>query len=391
MPLPNVNIKLGNGNLGQTSVTDDGISGLILTGKAVEGKLELNKHYQLSSTRDLKVLGITEETNPFAVKEIKAFYAQAGEGAELHLLIVSEATTLTAMCDPADGSPLRKLIDAAAGRIRLVGVNKLPPAEYEADTTQGIDADAITAAANAQKVAESYANQIRPFRLLLPATAWTGSTDSLFKPTESSYNRVAFILASDGAITGTYTAAVGMILGRAAAMEPQQSIGRVKSGSLAADGYFTSGDNYLEKSGMAEALNDAGYIIFINYTAKNGCYLNGDQMAAPLSDDYGQLHLGRIIDKAMVIAYTTYISEILENIAVDEKGYLPTGACKSFEGMIENAIAGNMRNQISSFTAYVNPAQNVLSTGKLEIDCKLVPLGVLREIQVNLSFENPAV
>lgn len=391
MPLPNVNIKLGNGNLGQTSATDDGISGLILTGKAVEGKLELNKHYQLSSTRDLKVLGITEETNPFAVKEIKAFYAQAGEGAELHLLIVSEATTLTAMCDPADGSPLRRLIDAAAGRIRLVGINKLPPAEYEADTTQGIDADAITAAANAQKIAESYANQIRPFRLLLPAPAWTGSTDSLFKPTESSYNRVAFILASDGAITGTYTAAVGMILGRAAAMEPQQSIGRVKSGSLAADGCFTSGDNYLEKSGMAESLNDAGYIIFINYTAKNGCYLNGDQMAAPLSDDYGQLHLGRIIDKAMIIAYTTYISEILENIAVDEKGSLSTGACKNFEGMIENAIAGNMGNQISSFTAYVNPAQNVLSTGKLEIDCKLVPLGVLREIQVNLSFENPAV
>ena len=179
MPLPNVNIKLGNGNLGQTSATDDGISGLILTGKAVEGKLELNKHYQLSSTRDLKVLGITEDTNPLAVKEIKAFYAQAGEGAELHLLIVSEATTLTAMCDPADDSPLRRLIDAAAGRIRLVGINKLPPAEYEADATQGIDADAITAAANAQKVAESYANQIRPFRLLLPAPAWTGSTDSL--------------------------------------------------------------------------------------------------------------------------------------------------------------------------------------------------------------------
>ena len=286
---------------------------------------------------------------------------------------------------------LRKLIDAAAGRIRLIGINKLTPAEYEADTTQGIDADAITAAANAQQVAESYANQIRPFRLLLPAPAWTGTTENLYKPAESSYNRVAFILASDGAIAGEYSAAVGMILGRAALMEPQQSIGRVKSGSLTPEGYFTSGDNYLDKIGMAESLNNSGYIFFTSYTAKNGCYLNGDGMAAPASDDYGQLHLGRIIDKAMVIAYTTYISEILENIAVDEKGNLPVGACKNFEGMIENAIAGNMGNQISSFTAYVDPSQNILSTGKLEIDCKLVPLGVLREIQVNLSFENPAV
>lgn len=391
MGLPKVKINLGNGNLGQTSITDDGIAGMILTGKAVDGTLELNKHYQLSSTRDLKGLGITEENNPLAAKEIKAFYAQAGDGAELHLLVVSEATTLATMCDPADGSPLRKLIDAAAGRIRLVGINKLTPAEYEADTTQGIDADAITAAANAQQVAESYANQIRPFRLLLPAPAWTGTTENLYKPAESSYNRVAFILASDGAIAGEYSAAVGMILGRAALMDPQQSIGRVKSGSLTPEGYFTSGDNYLDKIGMAESLNDAGYIFFTSYTAKNGCYLNGDGMAAPASDDYGQLHLGRIIDKAMVIAYTTYISEILENIAVDEKGNLPVGACKNFEGMIENAIAGNMGNQISSFTAYVDPSQNILSTGKLEIDCKLVPLGVLREIQVNLSFENPAV
>lgn len=391
MPLPNVNIKLGNGNLRQTSMTDDGIAGMILTGKAVEGKLELNKPYQLSSTRDLKTFGIEEATNPLAVKEITAFYAQAGEGAELHLLIVSEATTFTAMCDPAEGSPLRKLIDAAAGRIRLIGVNKLPPAEYEADVAQAIDADAIMAAAAAQQTAESYAKQIRPFRLLLPAPAWTGSLENLYKPTESSYNRVAFVLASDKAIDGEYTAAIGMILGRAAAMEPQQSIGRVKSGSVAADGYFTSGNNYLEKSGITEALNDAGYIFFINLPAKNGCYLNGDPMATSAVDDYNQLHFGRIIDKAMVIAYTTYISEILENLAVDEKGNLPTGACKSFEGMIENAINSSMGNQISSFTAYVNPAQNILSTGKMEIDCKLVPLGVLREIRVNLSFENPAV
>ncbi len=391
MGLPKVNIKLGNGNLGQSSATDDGVAGLILTGKAVEGQLELNKSYQLSSTRDLATLGITEENNPLAFKEIRAFYAQTGESAELHFLMVSEATMLTAMCDPADGSPLRKLIDSAAGRIRLVGVNKLPSEEYEADLAQGIDGDAISAAEKAQQTADDYAGQIRPFRLLLPAPAWNGSTENLYKPSESSYNRIAFVLASDGAIGEAYPAAIGMILRRAAAMEPQQSIGRVKSGAIASTGYFTSGNSYLEKSGMVESLNDAGYILFIGLTAKNGCYLNGAPMAAPASDDYNQLHLGRVIDKAMIIAYTTYISEILENIAVDEDGSLPSGACKSFEGMIENAVNSEMGSQISSFSAYVNPNQNILSTGKLEIDCKLVPMGVLREITVNLSFDNPAL
>lgn len=391
MPLPGVKINLGNGALGRVSASADGVAGLILTGTAVENKLQLNKPYQISSTRDLVMLGVTAENNPLLEKEIKAFYAQSGDGSELHLLIVSEATTLAAMCDPAADSPLCKLIDSSGGRIRLVGVNKLPPAEYEADTAEGIDKDAITAAEKAQQTAESYADKIRPFRVLLPAPAWTGSTDALFKPSEGSYNRVAMILASDSKIGEAYPAAVGMILGRAAAMEPQQCIGRVKSGVLTSNGYFTNGSTYLEKSGLADALHDAGYIFFMNITAKNGCYLNGDPMAAPVTDDYSTLNLGRIIDKASVLAYTTYITEIMDNIEVDDKGQLAVGACKNFEAMIENAIGGTMGNQISSFSAYVNPAQNILSTGKLTIECKLRPLGVIRNIVVNLSFDNPAI
>lgn len=387
--LPGVQINIGNGGLGRTASSTDGVAGLILTGAAVDNKLMLNKPYQLSSTRDLTALGITPETNPLADKDIRAFYAQAGEGAELHLLLVSPATTLTAMCDPADGSPLCRLIDAAGGRIRLVGVNKTTPAEYEADTTQEIDGDAVTAAASAQQAAESYAARIRPFRLLMPAPAWTGSAENLYKPSEASYNRVGFILASDD--KESHTSAIGMVLGRAAKVEPQQCIARVKSGTLAADGYFTDGSPSLEKSGLAESLNDAGYIFFTGITARNGCYLNGDPMAAPATDDYSTLNLGRIIDKAIVVAYTTYISEILDNIAIDASGTLSIGACKNFEAMIENAIAGAMGNQISSFTAYVDPAQNILSTGKLAIDCRIVPLGIIRNIAVNLAFDNPAL
>lgn len=391
MALPNVNINLGNGGLGKVAQTSDGVAGLILTGTAVEKKLMLNTHYLLSSTADLVGLGITKENNPLIDKEVKAFYAQAGEGAELHLLVVSQATTLTQMCASDTTSPLCQLIDAAGGRIRLVGVNKIAGEDYEADVTEGIDGDAVVAAAAAQKTAESYAKQIRPFRVLMPATAWNGKTDKLFKPAEASYNRVAFVLASDQAVGSVYPAAIGMVLGRAALAQPQQSIGRFKFGSLAPKGYFTSGDDYLSKSSMAESLHDAGYLFFISIPTKNGCYLNGDHTAAAATDDYSELHLGRIIDKAMVITYATYINEILDNVEVDDKGALPAGVCKNFEGMIENAINTSMANQISDFSVYINPEQNILSSGILNISCKIVPLGVLNTIQVNLAFENPAL
>lgn len=390
MALPGVTIELMSGGLGRVSATDDGVAGLLLTGTAVGSTLELNKHYQLSTTRDLDTLGVTAENNPLVDHEVRSFYAQAGDGSELHLLVVSEASVLEDMCDPSAGSPLCKLIEGAGGRIRIVGVNRLIGEEESPDTSQGIDGDAIAAAASAQQCAESYAEKIMPFRVFLPAAKWTGEVGT-YKPSESSYNRVAMVLASEGELSGQYPAAIGMVLGRAAKAEPQQDLGRVKFGSLAAEGYFTDGSPFLSKQGLADSLNDAGFIFFLNYPSRNGCYLNGCPMACAATDDYATLNNGRVIDKAVVICYDTYISEIMDNVAVDTDGKLPSGVCTSFEAMIENAVASLMDGQISSFSAYVDPDQNILSTSRLEVECDIVPLGVLKNIHVKLGFSNPAL
>ena len=170
MALPNVTINLENGNLGRIAQSDDGVAGLILTGAAVAGKLELNRVYLINSTRDIAKLGITAENNPLAHKDLTAFFTETGDGAELYLLVMAQATLLSQMCSIEDGSPLKKLITYAKGRIRLVGFNRLPPAEYSADTTEtGIDKDVVTAATAAQSVGDSFAKKVMPFRCLVPA------------------------------------------------------------------------------------------------------------------------------------------------------------------------------------------------------------------------------
>lgn len=391
MPLPNIKIKLENGALGQVAATADGVAGLILTGTAVQDKVALNKVIQLSSTRDLKTLGITADNNPLVYKDVTAFYEQAGDGAELYLVIVPEATTLTQMCSAEDGSPLKKLIDYAKGRIRLVGINRIAPAEYEADTAQGIDADVITAAETAQNVAADYQAKIAPFRLLIPALSWTGTTENLFKPREASYNRIGVILAADQKIGDIASPAIGRILGRAAAIPVNYSIARVKSGTIAAAGYMSDGRTPEECAGLHESLHDAGYIFYRTFIGKNGYYLNDDCMAAPLSDDYSSLNLGRVIDKAIIIAYTTYISEIQDSIEVDENGQLSQALCTYFESNIQNAIAAGMQNEISDFNVHINPKQNVLSTSTMDIGCAIIPKGILRTINLTLGFSNPAL
>ncbi len=390
MALPTVTINLQNGGLGRVAQSDDGVAGLILTGAAVAGKLELNTVYQLSSPRDLTKYGITAENNPLAYKELTAFYAEAGDGAELYLLIVSSATTLTQMCGSEDGSPLTKLITYGRGRIRLVGVNRLLPLEYETDTSKtGIDNDAVTAAAAAHATGESFAEKVMPFRCLMPAVAWDGTTDNLFKPREASYNRVGFVMASDDKTDRS--AAIGQVLGRAAKNPVNYSLARVKSGSIAVNGWLTNGKTPEECDALLSALDEAGYIIYRTFPKKAGYYFNGDAMAAPLSDDYSNLNYGRIADKAMIIIYTTYIDEIGDDLEVDDSGNIPAPMCAYYEGLINNAVAVAMEGEISAFDSFVDPAQNILSSSRMAVGCKITPRGILRDIIVNLGFENPAL
>ena len=387
MARPGVIINLGNGALGRVATTDDGVAGLICTGTAVEGKMELNKAYTFGSTKDLENHGITEENNPTLHKDIAAFYAQSGEGSELYVLVVAEATTLTQMCESVDGSPLSNLIDAGTGRIRIVAINKKAPVGYEPDLAQGVDSDVITAAEKAHATANSYASQMKPFRVLLAAPALDPTVAELYQPAASSYNRVALVCASDDKVGKT--AAMGLVLGRASKIQPPQSLGRVKDGAIATELYLTNGE--LHKDKFTDILYDAGYIAPIHYPNTNGVYLNGDAMAAPVKDDYSVLSNGRVIDKAMVIAYSTYITEVMDNIQIQADGKLNPGTCLSFAGMLENAIAGAMQTQISEVSVNIDHKQNVLSTGTLNIQCKITPLATMRTIVVDLGFHNPAL
>lgn len=403
MGLANVNIVLTNGALGRVAPSNDGVAGMVLTGMEVAGKLVLNKVYQLSRSGDLATLGVTEENNALVSKEVKAFYAQAGEGAELYVLVVSRAMTLTGMCaDPESGgvSPVKTLINYGRGRIRLLGLNRYPELSYVPTLTEGIDAD-VTAAADAMRViAGDYEREVNPIRVLLPALFWDETQGDLYVPRAGQNNRVGFVLAADRlfetvkedkSVVTFASGAVGQVLGRAASISVHQSIARVKNGAIAQVGWMTNGKTPVENAGLLSNLNDAGYIFYRSFMGRNGYFLNDDAMGAPVTDDYSNLNLGRVIDKALILVYTTYVDEIMDNIEVDASGKVPQALCSYYEGRITNAVAVQMNGEISDFAAYINPAQNVLSTSRLEIVCKIVPKGTLREINVSLGFENPAL
>ena len=59
MAIAKVNITVENGQLGGLLTTEDGLSGLILSGAAVTGKIKLNTPVFVTSISQLADLGIT--------------------------------------------------------------------------------------------------------------------------------------------------------------------------------------------------------------------------------------------------------------------------------------------------------------------------------------------
>lgn len=387
MPLPRINITLSNGGLGRVIPVDDATAGLLLSGTAVTDKIQLSDPRQIFSLQDMTDLGITALTNPLAHKEITAFYAQFGEGAELWIMLVSDATTMADMCDKTN-TIITKLLDAADGMIRILGVNRIPAIGYIPVITDGLDADVMEAVMNLDATRKEYLAKFMPFRAVIGCLGFAKAyVSTLHNFRQNANPGVGPVLGSDDGLTP----AVGMVLGRLASIPVQRNIGRVKSGDVGLlNAFFPDGTTVKELKNAADSIHDKGYIFFRKFVRRSGFYFNDDMTAAPNSDDYSSLSRGRVIDKAIVIANDTYTEELLDDVDVNETtGYLPPSLTAHFQGVIENAIKINMAGEISGVRVYFDPKQNLLSTDKVAVRLRIIPKGQIKAIDVDLGFYNP--
>jgi len=391
--LPGITVQLGQGALGRTAPNGDGVAALIVSGQNQTG-FSIGNPQQLFSVQDAINMGLTKTINEAAYSDIEAFYKQAGEGAELWVTLYSPATSLAAVCSNDPFSPLMRTIGAAHGRVRLVGINKQTPVDYTPVLASGIDSDVVAALGNLQAILASHAAQHRPVRAFITGLVWNYTTTGLINLRLRTENRCAVVL---GALDSRGNAAIGLALGRAAAIPVHRNIGRVKDGPMTNIGMFVrqsvtaTGLSSIDFQHEWNTLHQRGFLFLRSYQGKSGYYWNDDMMAAPATDDYSNLAHGRVIDKAHVIAYSTYVEELLDTVEIDSRGRIAASACKYFESRINNAVRTLMAGEISSMRSFVDPEQNVLSTGRLTVSLAIVPLGTLREIVVQLGFENPAL
>jgi Protein of unknown function (DUF2586) len=390
-----VNITLANGQLGGTLQTSDGITGIVLTGTTETGGYTTGTPILVTSMTDVVNAGITSTGNPFATKQLQEFYDQAGNGAQLYVMLVPATMTIAQMADNTNVNGARKLLDYAGGKIKVLGLLSddvaIAAAGGTITTSHSLNGDVYTAASNMAVTAAAYFEAEKPFRCIIGGSSYVGTPASLTDETTGTTNDRTAILIGD-TVSG-HSACVGLALGVVASIPVQRKISRVRSGALTNTAAYLNSTALEASGGDAATIAGRGYITFITYPNVSGYFFSGDPMLAAPTDDYCMLARGRVIDKAHILAYATFVQEVDDEIPVNSDGTLDAGFCKWLSQQIVNQVNDTMvaNREISAINCFIDPTQNILSTNQLNVVLKVTPVGYATDIEISLGFDNPSL
>jgi hypothetical protein len=383
MNLPSVKFNVQNGGLLQQVVTSDKVIGIIATGVSIVGKVQINTAYQLFSLSDAENIGIDAEgTNAFAYKHLEQFFTEAGQGAEIWLMLVSDATTLAAMVD-VNENYAKKLINDSSGKIRVLGVLKKSVGDEEIEN--GLDTDVHASVIKAQALGEYFATKFMPVRIIISGNSFTGTIADLKDYKTTSFNRVICLIANTD---GGKEACIGLALGRLARTPVQRNIGRVADGPVEnTAAYFTDGKKIETLQDGWDAIYNKGYVFLRSFVSKSGYYFTDDQTLTADTDDFNSLARGMVMDKAVILSYSALVEKLLDEVEVAAAGTIHPAITKSWQTDIENALktmkdAGNLANH----SAFIDENQNILSTGIMNVAISLQPVGYAKQLNVNIGF-----
>ena len=403
--LPKVNIIIRNGGLAGAAGTNDQVCGLILQAPVQPSGLALATPQQINSLSDAEGLGITasfDSTNTtnchkqiadfYSVKDADGNYLNVGK--ELWIMIVVNTTLMATVLDVTQLTMAYALINASNGRIKMLGVSRKPVGSYSPTYTGQLDVDVTNARTKAQALREYFKGVYKPFRVLIDGRDFQGTLASLTNLRAEANNGVGVVLGAD--VVSTKESLVGLALGKFAAGPVQRNIGRVKDGNIGISAAFFNGTvlvTDIKDIDMAtlDGVHDKGYIFPRKHAGLDGYYWNDDPSASPLTDDFAQLSRGRIIDKALVIAYQTYVNELNDDLEVDEQGKISAGVAKYYQAVIETALrnaffGGTFGAEVSNIKVVVDPNQNIITTNKIVVTVYIQPKAYSKTIEVSLGL-----
>lgn len=216
-----------------------------------------------------------------------------------------------------------------------------------------------------------------------------------------SDQKVSWVIGQDGGGLGNFLylcygksiTCLGATLGAVAFAAVNENIGWVAKFNMSngveletitfANGALISS----QAASLLNAINTKQYIFLIKHVGISGSYHNDSWTATAATNDYVSIEAGRTMDKAIRGIRTSVLPQLASPITVNADGTLSANVIANFKALCEAALNTMLANgEISARKVIINPVQNVLSTSKLAITIKIVPVGVAREIDVTIGY-----
>jgi hypothetical protein len=296
-----------------------------------------------------------------------------------------------------DGGELKLLQDFAEGKIRQIGV-------FSPDTF------ASSLVTNSQTTATQLENENQPLSVLVTGDFLATTLSALADMRALSSKNVSVVIGEDNGgaggalvgITGISITSLGATLGATANAFVHENIGwRGKFDMIHGTEYeglqFATGEAYSTQSqATLTELTNKGYIYLTKEININGSFHNDAPTATLITSDFAYLENNRTIDKAARLVRENLVPKINAPLYVNSStGKLTEAtiedykndAFRALENMAANSeISTNEDGTLPANSVLIDPDQNVLLTSEIVITVTIVPVGVARQITVNIGF-----
>ena len=387
MPLNDITFIKGQGGLGRPLPTKDHVSGLVayLTDANLPaGFSATDRIKKVFSIQEAEALGFAEgsATNGDIWYHINQYFVNQPQG-ELCIGLYDSTSV--------DYSVIETVQTFAEGEIRQIAV-------YDPGTTF---ATAQIATLNTS------VNNLEAIHMplhVIYAGDISATTDLTTLPDLRALtsNDVSVCIGQDGNAAGaalytskSYTiSCIGALLGAVSFANVHEDVAWIEKFNMVKGAEFdvpAIGNGALYKSlssGLVSSLNDKGYIFLRKHIGISGSYFNDSHTCIAVTSDFAYIENNRTIDKAIRQVRARLLPKIASPVITDPAtGYLPEETIALFKNDADLALEQMLRdNELSGFQTIINPEQNVASTSKIVVNIELVPVGVARNIEVNIGF-----
>jgi hypothetical protein len=187
----------------------------------------------------------------------------------------------------------------------------------------------------------------------------------------------------------------GALLGAIALAKVSDDIGglgkfNISNGTECETVGFGNGKAYSDPTitdSLLNAVNNLRYIYLTKTIGYDGSYFNDSHTSTTSTSDYAYIEGNRTIDKALRGLRTALLPALGSALKLNANGTMTDQTVAYFEGLCNSALDVMVRNgELSNYAAKIDTTQLVATTSKVIIAVSLLPVGVARNIQVNIGF-----